>query len=642
MGPVRRGGALVPAVAAIIGAGCCCGGECRDCLISHVIDSTAGCCHSPSEGLVFRIERPTWSVTVHAFGDNPISTPPECPGGCELSFTTTFTAMDAIQVVYEYERSWFRLDTSAINDDRPPRAGCGETCADCCPPPAFPPYSGCVCDASALLNTYQKGVMEVTPQYMWLLDSICHGGATCFPPRHGQYCDEIPGDTTLYGQLIGVVHLEHWWKISDCSGAVTPDLHAPNDEGTPVSIQCIAPRRWIYACSGVPLYEFDLLDAVEAEVITAGEFCSVLASVGIGKTPEQSILQRLWDAGYIRAKDWRHEIVEGLAALKAAFPDAYASCSVPECDAIGVVGPVRKTYWPCLDASEVATHTEPLQASLGTCGTVDPWEGDYPADSTDPEWELYRTWLRVTKSAYFHARPGGWSWICFDPGVPDADAPDIPHRYSVSCPDQECIDVSGYPQDYSCTSGPYDGVHPVSGLTTCEVGCAEYDPDEEYDNPYGCVFLDVACGEAIDGSQCVNVAVGASCDGLHFTLTQVRAEQVDISDCHPSGVRFYKARENHAYLFGLNRTCGDWATECHQCRTLAVPDAVADSLPDITESYRAIKGLCDQLTRPECSETSADLPCGSYCVSLEDGCTHVAVASDCEATPSLDERETCP
>ncbi len=631
------------AVAAIIASGCCCGESCKDCLISHVIDDTAGCCHSRAEGLVFRIERPAWTLTVHAFGDNPVSTPPECPGGCELSFTVDYDAMDAIQAVYVYERSWFKADYGAVDRDRPARAGCGEGCADCCPPPAFPSYEGCLCDPNAYLNTYQKGVMEVTPQYMWLLDSICHGGSDCFPPRHDGTCTEIPGDTTLFGQLLCVVHMEHWWKISDCSGAVTPELHAPNDPETPVSFQCMGPKRWVYACSGVPLYEFDLLDAVEKGVIDGSEFCSVMTSVTAQETPSQAILQKLWDAGYIRAKDWRPEIAEGLTALKAAFPDAYTACTVPACEDIDIVGPVRKVYWPCLDATEVADHTASLQASLGDCGTVDPWEGDYPADDTDPEWELYQTWLRVTKAVYFHARPGGWSWICFDPGAADEEAPDIIHRYSVSCTDGDCIDVSGYPQDYSCSSGPFDGVHPVSGLTTCESGCETYDPDESYDNPYGCIFLDISCTEALDGSKCVNVATAASCDGIHFVTTVQRVEQTTVDDCHPSGVRYFKFRENHAYLFGINRTCGDWATECHQCRTLAVPLAVADLLPDISGAYLAIRGLCDQLTRPECGEDGTDLPCGSYCESLEDPCVASATADDCVATPDYDDpREVCP
>ena len=622
---------------------CCCTTACSDCLISHVIDSTAGCCHSSSEMLVFRIERPAWSLTIHTFGDNPISTPPECPGGCELSFTTDYAAMDPIQAVYEKERTWFRLDYTAKDSDRPDRAACGEVCADCCPPPAFPPYDGCLCDPDALLNTYQKGVMEVTPQYMWLLDSICHGGSSCFPARHDGSCTEIPGATTLYGQLIGVVHLEHWWKLSDCSGAVTPALYAPNDPGTPVSPDCIMPKRWVYACSGVPLYEFDLLDAVSQGVIDSGEFCAVMASVAAVETPSQAVLKKLWDAGYIRAKDWRPEIADGLAALQAAFPDAYALCTVPDCTDLEVVGPVRKVYWDCLDPADVADHTAALQASLGTCGSVDPWDGSYPADDTDPEWDLYQTWLRVTKATYFHARPGGWSWICVDPGVPDEDAPDIPHRYSVSCPDNGCIDVSGYPQDWSCADGTFDGVHPVSGLTTCEVGCESYSPEESYDNPYGCIFSDVSCVAALDGSSCVNVAAASSCDGIHFVHSIARAESVPIDDCHPSGVNYYRFRENHAYLFGVNRTCGDWETECYACRALAVPIAVADLLPDISQSFLAIRGLCDQLTRPECAEDETDLPCGSYCVSIEDPCVIVATASDCVAAPDYDDtREVCP
>ena len=617
---------------------CCCipgSAECGDCISTHVITDESGCCHSSSEALVFRILRPEWSVAVHAFGNNPIVDPPECPGGCEVSATTTWAAADAIQAYYPYERSWFKLDRDAIDTDRPPRSACGEPCVDCCPL-TFPPYVGCVCDEAALLSPYQKGVMEVTPQFMWLLDSICYDGTDCFPYRHTSSCDEIPVATTLFGQLIGVVHFEHHWKLSECSGAVTPPLAAPNDPETPVSFQCIGPKRWVYACSGVPIYEFDLLDAVTAGVITEEMFCQFMEASG---TPHQSILQALWDAGYLKAKDWRPEIVAGLTALKAAFPDAYSGCTVPACADLDPVGPVRKMYWPCLDAANVATHTEGLQPSLGDCGSVDPFSGVYPESSSDPNWEMYRLWLWTTKAVYFHARPGGWSWICADPGVPDKQLPDVPHRYSVSCDDNNCLDVSGYPQDWSCAPGAYDGVHPDTGLVTCPVGCGT--EGDDYTNEYGCIFADIDCTEASDGSRCENVMLGASCDGIHFAYSTARVEGTTISDCYPVGRRYFKHRENHAYLFGLNRTCGDWATECHKCRRMETPTEVANLLPDVQAAALAIAGLCNQLATPECGQDGTDLPCGTYCLD-GDGCTVVATAADCEASPTYEERTVCP
>lgn len=589
--------------------------------------------------MVFRIMRPAWSVTNHTFGNNPISDPPECPGGCEISATTSFEAADAIQAVYPYERSWYRMDYGAIENDRPPRSECGSACTDCCPPPAFPPYDGCVCDPAAYLSPYQKGVMEVTPQYMWLADSICHLGSSCFPAIHLPNCSEIPGATSLFGQLIGVVHYEHHWKLSECSGAVTPTLYVPNTETEEtISFQCIGPKRWVYACSGVPLYEFDLLDAVAAGHITEEMFCQVMDVKGTS-TPDQSILSILWNEGYIRAKDWRPEIVAGLAALKAAFPVAYASCTVPECDDLGIVGPVRKMYWPCLDPDDVATHTDGLQPDLGACGSVDPFGGVYPESAEDSNWELYRLWLWTTKAVYFHARPGGWSWICADPGVADIYLPDVPHRYSVSCDNNDCINISGYPQDWTCTEGAYAGVHPITGLSTCAVVC--FTEAEEFPNEYGCIFPDIACTTGADGSSCANVMLGSSCDGIHFAYSLVRVEGAELSDCYPGGRRFYRSRENHAYLFGLNRTCGDWETECHQCRTLETPIEIASILPDVEGAALAILGLCAQISIPECGLDETALPCGTYCLD-GDGCTVSDTGEACLGDPDYEERDVCP
>ena len=625
-------------LAAMLGSECCCGGECRDCITSHVIDDTAGCCHSPAEALWFVIERPAWSVTSHVFGNHPVADPPECPGGCEISATTTFAAMPQIQAFYPLERRWFRVDYAAIETDRAPRSPCGEPCTECCAPPAFPPYEGCVCDPAALLSAYQKSVMAVTPQFMWLLDYMCHGGEQCFPPIHLPNCSELPGNTTILQQIVGVVHDEIHWKLSECSGAVTPPLYAPNDPETPISFQCIGPRRWVAACSGVPLLEIDLLVAIEEGVITQDMFCQVM-EVRNGSTPPQSILGLLWEAGYLRAKDWRPEIIAGLTALKAAFPEAYASCTLPTCETLGVVGPVRKMYWPCLRADEVAEHTAPLQPDLGDCGEVDPFDGDYPEGPEDPLWAIYRTWLWTTKAVYCHARPGGRSWMCADPGVPDTALPDVPHRYSVSCPNHACLEISGYPQDWSCAEGTYAGVNPITGLSTCAVGC--FSEAETFPNEWGCIFPDLGCDNGADGSTCTNVAIGSNCHGMHFVYTSVRVRNVEVSECHPSGREFYWHRKNHAFLFAVNRTCGDWETECHQCRQLEVPIEVANILPDVTFGSLAILGLCAQVTTPACGQSGSDLPCGTYCLD-GDGCTVLAVADACEAEPTLEEREVCP
>lgn len=607
----------------------CAGTQCLDCLTGATIDESAGCCHSHHEALIFRIERPELVTYAHGYGDNPFAPPPGCPGGCEYACTTTYEAAPAIQVVYRYERSYWRMDLAAIDSDRPPRCDldCYPALTDCCGPPPF--FSGCVCDPAAVLSPYQKLIMATTPQYKWLLDAACHNGGACFPPvRSLATCAEIPGAATLYNHLLGVVHLEHWWIKSECRAAIDPPLTI---NGADVQFDCIGPRRWIYACSGAPLYLFDLLDAAEREIITGAELCLALADIGEGRTPEQETLRKLWDYGYIRPRDWRAEALVELAELKARFPTAYAGCTLPEtCADLGYLGPVRKRWAPCLKASEVADHAAGLQ--IPAACRADPWDGGpYPTEG-DPDYEDFLYW-KDRQWVYFHARPGGWDWICFDPAVPDTEAPDLPRRFSASCPGNGCLNVSGYPRDFSSVSGPFTGVNPSSGLATCPVDCGD-----DAGNPYGCIFTGLACGAALDGSTCVNVGIGASCDGLHFVNTEVLIDQVEPSTCYPSGVRFYCGHVNHAYLFGLNRRCGDWDAEaCLACRSLAVPIEVANLVPVVYQTNRAILGLCNQI-RNGCA--ADPLCCSLVCVSFEPCGGFDVIGPACPSTPTFENRES--
>lgn len=603
---------------------------CIDCISTAVIDDTAGCCHSAPEQLLFTIWRPAWSQTFHSFGSNPGGDPVECPGGCELSVILTYPEMDPMWFIYDYESFYFKCDYDA-KEDRTERTPCGEVCIDCCPD-TFPAYVGCVCDPEAHLSTHQYDEMSISPQFQWLIDIICYGGGTldCFPPiRDLDTCEDTVSDTTLYQQLLCVVHPEHWWILSSCDGAVS-DIHVPNDPDTPLQYDCIAPKRFLFACSGCPLFDFDLRFAVQMEVLTTDEECDALVAIGNGVTVAQAILKKLSDANITSIKDHRPDIVAAMAVLIAAFPLLYADCDALTCETLAPVGPIRKIWPECLDRADVETITESLQPDLDACWLIDPFAGVYPETSADPLWEAYKAWLLVAKAVFFHARPGGGSWICAEPGAPDSAAPDIPRETSVdeNCPDT-CIDVSGYPQDFSCADGAYDGVNPDTGLATCEVGC-ESIGDPGFTNEFGCLFLDVACGDAIDGSKCINVTLTGTCDGLHFHYTQFALRRHAVDASHPAGLEFYLLRENYATLIGLNCGCGEWDSElCFSCHPITRIE-VSDDLGSIEDAYLAILGFCNQIVLG-----SGDaVPCGGYCLDLGDGCTHVNVGGACDPPAS--------
>ncbi len=615
---------------------CCCTSSETDCLWSDVVTSDAGCCHSNAEKLAFVIKRSAWSTSGHHFGP---TTDPECPGGCEANVSIAVAEADQIQVIYDKYGTFWRCDFEA-KDERPERCDDCDTIHTTCCGPIF--FTGCTCDPDAVLSPHQRFVMDGDPYWNWLIDSICYSngcGADELPDAAppGDLCAEVSGYDSMFNHLLCVVHREEWWRRSECEGALYPDpLESPSGD-VAGDWDCTVPRYWIYGCSGAPLYYFDLLDAVARGVIDGSEKCQILSDISHGVTPEQRILQRLANAGYIAVRDWRGKIVEELAELKDRFPDEYAGCTVPACDDLAVVGPVRKRYKTGIYAGCVTTEAAALQPSLGAC-EIDPWSGTYPAYGEDEDYAFWkdRQWV------YFHARPGYWTWVCVDVDVPETSVPDLPREYSPGCAGSDCIDVSGNPNDCVCTDVGCDGVNPANGFATCCVSCDGVCSDA-YPGDHACAFPTLGCATQGDGSTCENVAAAANCDGIHFVYTAIQFEPSASTELCPFDYQPRCVHTNHAYLFRLNCGAGNYDSACpYKCRGLTPPDSVRDNLPDISDAYLAYNELCDQI-KLGCM-TYDQLCCGSFCISEEDGCSVFATGVDCPAAPSLEtypEQEEC-
>ncbi len=674
---------------------CCCGSEtCKTCISGASIEYDGGCCHAPGQRLCLWIDRPGRTETDHACC--PVQGDPvyDC---FEYCCKTVIESAPPIRALYDYLGNGpkFRVVRfrNEVGVDRLPIqcsiCDTADDAGDCCGT-GFPPYANCVCDPDNQgknISPYQKRTMEDLSAYWLALDILCYDdGATIRWDVSGDPFDAYePNDTcdlsrfvqgTLWGHTLAVIHKEHWYRFADCGEDPNPypELTEPNGNGT--SFQCIGPRHFIYACSGTPLFTFDLDEAVENGKITSQDRCDLLQQLAAdwtGEVPSQTILAKLCAAGYFDTRDWRETVRQEWLKLKERFPDTYTG-NVPACADMDLLGPVRRrlfrsqpvagsggtqTEWVRLTRSAARTPPSPYpDIQIPAAWDLDPWAGGpYPAEG-DEDYEDFLFWAE-RQYVYFHARPGGWDWSCWDAittggqtGEEDNWIPHIARRDSDIC-GGDCINVSGFPRDYTVSDCLGDAGHAEGDGAFCD-DCTNTDSrscgtDDTSCPQIGCAPQDYCLSVPENGGRntpCEDVLIAANCDGIHFRFTRIKfIDTGEGSDCDLVGWRNAPKCEvlNHAYLFTLDRSKGDYDSACPwRCRDLAVPEAVADAVPNISDSLLGYRGVCAAIQAgcPEAQEC-----CGTFCLEIiedDSGCcgTHDA-ASVCNADPPGEADHPC-
>lgn len=229
---------------------------------------------------------------------------------------------------------------------------------------------------SKRLSRYRKRQMEKNPYYRWLLDIMCYDEGRRVASPYYTYentPDEGPKEIanfdngTLYDHLLCVVHCEHWYEIARCpenpqhddENGVLGGWNTDN-EGNVIgaNTSLVGPRFWIYACSGVPLFDFDLKDAIKNNYLTETDYQNLIESLANRETPKQEILLKLSEGGYFDVGDWRQEalneigILQGLSYTQQFYgkitgiTEGYGSCCIPSFwDAsIGPCGDTLSSY----------------------------------------------------------------------------------------------------------------------------------------------------------------------------------------------------------------------------------------------------------------------------------------------------------
>jgi hypothetical protein len=573
-------------------------------------------------------------------------------------------------------------------------------------------FSGCQCmgdDGSPLKDTdyqgkrlsrYRKRQMEKNPAYRWMLDIMCYDNGNVVANPYYTYEEtdsgpqEIPHleNGTLYNHLLGVVHCEYWWEIARCPqnpdhgepGELQVEVYDENGQltgYTPANTSIIAPRFWIYACSGVPFFDFELKEALQKNYISQEEYQEIVLNFVDRRTPRQDLMTKLAQGGYFDIGDWRSAANLELQNLKERTytSDSYFGCTVSSCSKTDFLGPVRKKFWQDsinvedlsipgrLDPTKarpntvsftpssaieqiVNERTDPTLKSLQLSSDClkDPWNGDYPSapgeSATQEEIQEYEDFLawKDAQWIYMHAKPGGWDYVCggyANPTSPDPTIkiPDLPRRVNnTGNAVGGCLQgLIGYPQKTSVFEG----------------GCPDIICGTIVDDVYvpfpvvGCVeasCLSVSCADTSrctsypekggGPTPCEGFAFSANCDGIRFIYYTTKFKSQ--SDGTGEDIGYMTCdRTVNSYLYKVNRTKGNYDEFCpHQCRTLSVPQTIANEIPVIYSNRASHNEICDAIKRGQPAQQCNGLFCfGSY---EQEGPTEIGCCGKVQAPPA--------
>lgn len=638
--------------------GCCCGGQSpceRDCIWQAEIES--GCCHK-DDTLLLWCERPG-----SASKDQRLCfPPPPATGIYERCCVTTQAEEAPIQAIYHYHDCYFRcIKNTVMNSGFPSAVSppeicppefcwfdysqappaetvCGSVYANCAqgsPTPScscndpvlcggFPLKSGCCndlqpskncitcCDdcEDLRLSAWRRGRMSVNDQWKWAVEAICHksgqdlsNNVNCATTGVGGWsqCSRLAAlSPTGSHQCLAIVHFERWWKIAETCES-QHRIYIPNDPGNCVNSNLV-PKWWIFACSGIPLYAGDLIDAVRFGVISAQEADDVITALGPGcDHPSQATLRKLANAGYLRANDWRDEQRQAYQELNVRFPGAGYAAHIQNVGFMHTLGPFRKrmtfgtvgvSTQPLLRKSDVVA-ADPDLSVLQADGFI-AYPGD-PTNQADYDYWAERQWV------YFRGRPGGWSWAgwSFDSQI---------------CPDEELAILNGLNRfDTNCIQALTGGGCRQSP-TVAPCGCCN-SPEPPAEG-----FEGVICAGCDDVDGCNPIAIGCSppevcnllnaqpfCEGIRFgyfkydgvpkwTGPTCQSQSPYCTDCGNVEIVYFQ----QSFLVGAQRSRDSWLDSVpFKCRNEAPPLPVFNGWTAWEKTHPAPKdAVCDNLDNP--------------------------------------------
>lgn len=451
----------------------CCGAQaCLGCLAGTLL-SEGACPHAPGDTLTLVVTRPTRtrSIRVENCGF----------GGCYGCAGVKTIGGDPIKLRYTYEgRYWVFYPPSFAFDQDPnfpacQRAGPQNPCLTyigCTeggvqtPPFVVPPPPGC---ANGVQPCVAAPTLATPPPATWRFAGMrfdlpcdtaeeaqcCNpcGGALpggCFACGMSKYqtrmsvaypwareiflyrCGQKPfgqvrdadGNITaqtsdLWQQFLGFAHAETHYLFDPSCREIPANVPVEPDGDTIPPLSSVVPKLYIYACAGVPMFEFDFLSAATAGVISQSEALEAiktmrrLGALAFNLSPAEvtewrSTMAKLEAADRLATIDWRGKASAELAAAAGTIPQ-FAGCSTPP---VGLpeLGPVRKSFYPALDPRQAVDTAQAFQ--MPVCEGVVLGTGD----------PNYVAWASI-QHTYFRCAPGGWTFAAWlfgsDPLIPE-------------------------------------------------------------------------------------------------------------------------------------------------------------------------------------------------------------------------------
>lgn len=620
---------------------CCCDNQgcIGDCIVGNTVDT--GCCHK-ADTLVLWNKRPSYTIRQqYAFN------------GCETCYTLSQSSMSPVQSIYKYHSCRFRfvyagangpIDLVNMGPANLPTSdadvfGIGEGCANPICEPAYCPDvccsitgidpGNCLCDAwygagIGGLSAWRRAKVAESPEYLWFVEMTCH--------KSGSQLDATDSIPRLASGWLCNVFFERWWLIArDCDPDVriyvpgcTQTISGGDCGGVSFTSSNLVPKWWIHACSGIPLYDWELDEAVELGVITSSERAEITNAINAGNQPPQPPLFKMAKSGYLVAKDWRQEQRQAYIDLDARFPGAGYGACVQNLVDMDELGPFRKRYTkstptasqrPYLHNDDVISELDPYQAYCSL--------KDYPGLATsasDYEYWRERQWV------YFRGIPGGWAWAGWNSASgtgyteEEAIARGLGRNVGLGDP----VNVIGAPLEAfrgeprpPATCANCNGVNPVCpGNTLCN----------------SCAGACTSCGSApVAGcdppTECRKFSLTPTCEGIRF-LYSVYVYENDLSpdpndenSCISSGAYkcYYQAE---SFLTEAKRTMDSWDESIpFKCRTETPPLGAYNSWPGVERAHLGPTPMCNEIVNPADPNNpmydETDLCCSGHCTDFE-------------------------
>lgn len=592
--------------------GCCCGtesGGClRDCISSTTIES--GCCHK-SDTLLLWNHRPGFVSHQQYVGSS----------GCETCKDVTQFLLPPVESIYHFHSCRYIIKYATL--DQPSTLielpvdnndfGQGEACANPVCNPAYAvddccstqfPDPDCLCNSwygasRGGLSQWRKDQLNIGDTG-WFIDMECHSNGIALvtgaiPPLNSYWRANI--------------FFERWWRIADCVDGVRIHVPPGNNE-LPYVTSDLVPKWFIYACSGIPAYQFEFDEALSMGIIDGGEYADLMNAFDNHIQPStQAGLVKMGNAGYFGAKDYRAEQRQAFIDLNAKFPnEGYAQCIQP-LNNMHTLGPFRKRYThpnPCgynrpfLHKNDVNTYIDDLQAECMI---------NYPGDCASEEDYLF--W-RERQWVYFRGIPAGWTWVGWNAAS------------GTGLSEEEAI-AEGYGRGDGLNGGvlgpPLEAFRGEPRPNpTCSACSASGCPGNTFCDT--CINPCPNCGDGPVGGcdppeVCRKFALAAECEGVHFTYSQYYWSNDINSLCQQAG-KYVCLYTIHSYLVEAQRSRNSWAD--------AIPWTCRDENPPLPVFTglnipfgRHGSPMCSEILNPTTSPplyTIIDMCCGGACVGF--------------------------